>query len=377
MPHKRKRTDPKPIWAYKEHELFEGQSLEQRNPRQQSRPPPTTPRPQPQPPPDIQSNGAPNGPPTPMAPPQPFASRELVGFERPITNNPNVYDEISRRVCDFVWACVVENHELRHAVAESPGTQIEIEARWGQIQDLNSKSRLVGMHETECVLRRMEGATRFESTMNIEQHKTMNVFLNKQVALSKNPNAMRAEINYKHTKEVDMFYDLDQNSFSMLPPAMRGMVHSSSQRQRIRVTRDMKTGQIIRKIIKLRVQNLEISSPQTEWDYRIGINLEIEFPGPIEGLTPIIENGKTFESMQRMKDRVSYNWMAAYQVDLTQVHQGPDRKHELELELDAGMVIEAAENIRQGKESNFEPLVAGMMNNLRVLSREVTPQQAR
>src|SRR4051812_36238639 len=57
MPLKRKRNDPKPIWAVREHEVLDGRPLQPREQSQPSRPPPSTPRTQPQPPPNIQANG--------------------------------------------------------------------------------------------------------------------------------------------------------------------------------------------------------------------------------------------------------------------------------------------------------------------------------
>lgn len=272
---------------------------------------------------------------------------------------------------------MVDNAAVREAVHESPGTEVEIEARWGQIQDRTTGLRLVGMHDTECVVKRqVSESTKFESTMSLEQHKKMNHFLNTHVTNSKQPAAMRAEIDYKHTKEEDQFYELDQAGFDLLPLWTRKLLSHGGQRQRIRITRDIKTKQVIRKIIKCRIGNLEISSPHTEWDYRIGINLEVQFPGPVEGLNPIVESGRSVDSMIRYKDRVSYSWLSAYQIDLTQVSQGQGgpKNHELELELNGALVIQEADKIKHGQQdSNFEHLVDGMMNNLRVLSREITP----
>lgn len=142
----------------------------------------------------------------------------------------------------------------------------------------------------------------------------------------------------------------------------------------MRVSKDVKTGEVLRKMIKLRIANLEISSPQTEWDYRIGINLEINYPGEIEELEPSVEAGKSLRDMQRIKDRMSYSWLGAYQIDLTQVTQGPSKNHELELELESGVLLREAEKCRQPGPNSFEPLINGMLNNLRVLSREMTPQ---
>jgi hypothetical protein len=289
---------------------------------------------------------------------------------------------MSRQVCDFIWNTIFNNKQVMKVVEQCPGTQVEIEARWGQIVNLMTGKRLRESHATECILRRdiMAVGRRFESTMSINQHKNMNLLLNEQVAQSRNdPN--RAVIEYKHTKEVDVFYELDNDGFSSLPDPLKKILQRSLQpRQgvRVRVTRDLKDGHVVRKIIKHRVENLEISSPQTEWDYRIGVNLEIEYLGPIEGLNMVVEKdnrGRPLTS-ERKKDRMSYSWGKAYQIDLTQVLQGPKKNHELELELDAGLIFEARENMRRNLPDDFEPLVRGMINNLRVLSRQMTVQHA-
>lgn len=386
MSRKRKRHDPKPIWAYLENEPLppdlQAQQA-QREQRQPSGPAPTTPRVQSQPLPVAQSNGTPGAPnhappiamgPPPVGQPLAMATRELQGYERPIDNSPEVYDEATRKVCDFLWNNVVQNHPLRQAVEEMPNCQIEIEARWGQILEKDTKRRLQGFHATECVLR--EGVTdniMFESTMSIQQHQKMNKYLNTHTQASNAPGANRPPIKYKHTREVDSLYHLHQEGFNMLSPGLRNIIGQQPKPSKIRVTRDQKTGQVTAQIIKVRIHNLEISSPATEWDYRIGINLELHYPGPVEGLQPAIERqGQTVESTNRTKDRVSYSFNRAYQVDLTQVVQGGHKNHELELELDSQVLLHEVAKIQNGGPSDYENLVGGMMNNLRVLSREMT-----
>jgi polynucleotide 5'-triphosphatase len=267
----------------------------------------------------------------------------------------------------------ITNDAVRSAIAESEHTQLEIEARWGQIIDRQSNGRLRGFHETETVIKSQSVDIKFESTMTMEQHKRMNMYLNSQVQASIAPGASRAPVAYQHTREVDIFYELGQAQFATLPETVKRLINAGGARQRIRVTRDQKTNQVIRTMIKHRIGNLEISSPQTEWDYRIGINLEINYPGSIDNLEPVVEPGKNLESMKRQKDRMSYSWMGAYQVDLTQVQQGPMKNHELELELSSDVLLEHADKVRNKEPSKFEELITGMMNNLRVLSREITP----
>jgi hypothetical protein len=373
---KRKRHDPKPIWAYREGEELppELKRLQEQQ-RQQSRPPPPViaqPHPHPQP--------IPSHPPPQTTRPQPSPNAERNGhapsepglpdYERPISHDAQVNVDVSLEVCEFIWNTAVNNETVRNAIAD-PKVQLEVEARWGQIQEKTTDRRLRGLWRGETPIA-ADADVKFESTMTVQQHKRMNMFLNAQVQQSKAPGASRPPIDYRHTYETDIFYELDQQGFSMLNPIVQRLISAAGGRQRVRVTRDKNTGEYLRAIIKHRIGNLEVSSPKTEWDYRIGINLEIDFPGPIESLKPALEGGKTLESMQRQKDRMSYSWLGAYQVDLTQVSQGSSKNHELELELDSDVLIAEADKMRRKEPAQFESLINGMMNNLRVLSRVIT-----
>ncbi|KAI8938107.1 hypothetical protein NX059_005776 [Plenodomus lindquistii] len=385
MPLKRRRHDPKPIWAYKEGEKLppELEQLQEQQ-RQQSKPPPAPAQPPPpQAQPRVQASPIAhrNGPP-PSAhdaalAPQFATTTELAGFERPISDSPQIYDDVARQVCQFLWREAIGNDAVRNAIAD-PHVKLEVEARWGQVIDKHSNQRLRGVWESECVLKKGAMDITFESTMTLEQHKKMNLYLNEQIQRSKAPGATRVPLNYQHTREIDAFYELGQEEFATLNPIVKGMIHAHSQnagkKSRIRVTKRKETGQVKEAIIKHRLANMEISSPRTEWDYRIGINLEIDYLGPVENLKPALEPGKTLESMQRQKDRISYAWLDAYQVDLTQVAQGNSKNHELELELDSKTLLSNADKVRRNEPNQFESLITGMMNNLRVLSREMTPQ---
>lgn len=273
----------------------------------------------------------------------------------------------------------MNNKVLRQAVAEGQGTQVEIEAKWGQILDRGTKDRIAGIHESECVVRRggLENtkfeSTKFESTMSEEQHKRMNIFLNGCVVRAKSnaavaPKASRAPLDYKHVRQTDSFYELNQAGFDLLAPTTRDILQSPSK-QKVRITRDTRTGQVLEKIIKHRVINLEISSPQTEWDYRISVNLEINYPGPSDNLVESMEHGRSYT---RRKDRMCYSHLQAYRIDLTQVtNPEGEKNHELEIELDAAKLIGEAERIHHNSPSMYEEIVGGMVNNLRVLSRAI------
>ncbi|KAF2501036.1 mRNA triphosphatase CET1 [Lophium mytilinum] len=333
---RRKRHDPIPIWAIREG--------------------------------DAQANAPPVQAPVPVSIESNDASESTL---EPSITNRAPYDEIARSVCDFIWQNVIVNSVVRKALAESADTQLEIEAKWGQMQDKRTGERFTGVHQTECVVDEMDlgDSIKFVSTMSEGQHQKMNKFLNGCVTDAKGDRTRaRAPLDYKHVKEVDKFFELNHPGFELLSPATRALLQTFL-RKRVRVSMDMKTGRDLGKIIKHRIANLHISSPKTEWDYRVSINLEINYPRAVNDLQPAAETGLPQE---RKKDRMSYTHQKTYQIDLTQViNESGVKNHELELELYGDKLVREADKINQGLPNLYEEVVGTLVNNLRVLSRAI------
>ena len=72
------------------------------------------------------------------------------------------------------------------------------------------------------------------------------------------PSHVGSPLNYSHRYLVDSFYSAD-----------------SSDRDKIRVTRDEKTNDILECMRKVRLGNLDIYSPKRAADWRISVNLEV------------------------------------------------------------------------------------------------------
>lgn len=81
------------------------------------------------------------------------------------------------------------------------------------------------------------------------------------------------------------------------------------------MTHDQKTGQLLAKIIKTRVADLDLYNPRFPLDCRISVNLEMRYDGDMESL---IATADTSRMPDRKKDRLSYT-QSHYQIDLTQV----------------------------------------------------------
>jgi hypothetical protein len=150
-------------------------------------------------------------------------------------------------------------------------------------------------------------------------HKAFNEFLN-LVVIQTDPRAPhggnRVQVHYKHRREIDKYYDIPPEMQNRIPACVRSRL-GNRRSVRARVTYDQKSGEILAKIIKARVADIDLHMPMCPMDCRISINLEMNWDGPVEeleqlGATPT--QGLT----DRRKDRLSYK-QNHYQVDLTQV----------------------------------------------------------
>jgi hypothetical protein len=101
-----------------------------------------------------------------------------------------------------------------------------------------------------------------------------------------------------------------------LPAAVREKLNPRHA-VKVRVTHDQKSNQVLAKIIKARITDLDIYNPQSKLDCRISINFEMKYDGDIED---IIAAGVGERIPDRNKDRLSYT-QSHYQIDLTQVTQ--------------------------------------------------------
>lgn len=125
----------------------------------------------------------------------------------------------------------------------------------------------------------------------------------------------RVQLQYKHRREVDKYFELPQDMQARIPGCVRARL--TRKNVKARVTYDEKTGEVLNKIIKARVADIDLHMPRCPMDCRISINLEMNWDGPVEeleqlGATP------TQGITDRRKDRLSYK-QGLYQIDLTQV----------------------------------------------------------
>ncbi|KAF3056765.1 mRNA-capping enzyme subunit beta [Trichoderma lentiforme] len=284
-------------------------------------------------------------------------------------------EELSKNVADFLFVNVVSNQDIQEIT--SRGIQFEIEAKLGTLIDKDTNQRVDRFVATECILDD-NGRVAFRSSMTEAHHKSFNDYLNNVVIQTdpRNPNggAKRVPVIYKHRREIDRFYDLPPEMHGHLPGCVRARLGSRSRNVRVRVTYDQKTNQILNKIIKARVADIDLHMPMAPMDCRISINLEMNWDGSVEELEQLSAN-KSERQPDRNKDRLSYK-QGHYQIDLTQVTHavnGPgrmDKEHELEIELNHLALLDQGRRAMNGASHRYQELVEGFVDNVRLLARK-------
>ena len=205
-------------------------------------------------------------------------------------------------------------------------------------------------------------------------------------------------MSYVHTRECDSFYELSQSGQLCLPASIRAQLNPRHNKAKVRITTDQKTGRVLAKIVKARVADIDVHSPRTAFDWRVSVNLEMNFDGDMKDLVEVQEGQRRAD---RNKDRMSYRHLA-YQIDLTQVtptevclspkpssiyrqHNSTgnalianennqatskaDKEHELEIEVSSAEVRRQGLLAKTGKISQYEDLVKGFVDNVRILAR--------
>ncbi|KAI5287129.1 mRNA-capping enzyme subunit beta [Ascosphaera acerosa] len=311
------------------------------------------------------------------------AMREYADGSVRIRDDPSFTGESPREelvdaVAHFLFNQVVERREVGVAELGSPaaegGIVFEIEAKLGRFIDRDRMARLQLPVRTETIfIREYTGARlQFESTMTSAQHRHLNDFLNKATALSAapHPDKPRVPIGYVHRRQVDSFYEVPMEQ---LPPVVQ-QYFDRRRTPRVRVTRDQESGAVLAKIVKSRVADLDVYSPNTALDWRLSVNIEMSYDGEVDGLPPASEGGG-----DRIKDRVSYMHMFS-QIDLTQVEdptipgpagQPPRFVHELEIEVSAAEIRRQGEKAVAGAPNQYEDLIKSFVDNVRILCRKV------
>ena len=316
-------------------------------------------------------------------------------------------DSITRKIADFLY-----EHAMVGLLEQYPDLtvqNVEIEAKLGRITDRDSGERLPLHVATETVLdpgdRRMKRPpplrTSFRTIMTLEQHAFFNKYLNETARRPSAPSVTNGAPppppakTYQHIRERDSFYEIPRAiAETLIPPSLHGPVLGERGDVKIRVTHDWHgsgTGVEKKCIIKRREADLEVFDPQTNFDWRVSVNVEYEYSGNRSVFHPVTENiraaqvGGDWDSgrmqMDRMKDRMKY-LHGNYDIDLTKVEVVPhewepgrapsvhqETNFELELELSTERLWREFGLLKAGQANQYEDCVMGLVNSTRLLTR--------
>ncbi|KZT40602.1 mRNA triphosphatase CET1 [Sistotremastrum suecicum HHB10207 ss-3] len=229
---------------------------------------------------------------------------------------------------------------------------VEVEAKIGVLKDRNTGDRIRMPTLVETILQPGTPDIIFESNMTSDQHRHFNLLLNELMVSPPPGGQTSSPIQYSHHYLLDSFYKSDAHP-----------------RDKVRVTTDEKTRQVVQCVRKVKLGDLNIYSPKRHADWRISVNLEI--PEKVPTGPPI---------RTRRKNRMSYTHQHT-QIDLTQVTQESDRTahtellHELEVEIiPSSLLLSYAayrgdELVGQRERDGFDELIRVFVNNARILVR--------
>ncbi|KAJ3731267.1 CYTH-like domain-containing protein [Lentinula guzmanii] len=262
-------------------------------------------------------------------------------------------DEFIKEIADFIHHMIVTRPDL-------PGN-VEVEAKIGLLRDRGG-GRMFLPVLVETILAPDSIDCRFESNMTAAQHKHFNTLLNKLKISSSQPGyASSSPLDYHHLHLVDAFYPSESND-----------------REKIRVTRDEKTGTVTESMKKIRLGDLNVYSPKRMADWRVSVNLEV----PVAQFARYSTSSCWIFDTYPEKDRMSYSH-EEFNIDLTQVTSTnpsgtPEILHELEIEIarPALLLSTAAKrgdmNASEHERDAFDELIRAFVNNARILVRNAS-----
>ncbi|MCJ1466820.1 mRNA-capping enzyme subunit beta [Pseudocyphellaria aurata] len=231
---------------------------------------------------------------------------------------------------------------------------VEIEAKTGQLIGKDTNTRLVLSVTTEKAISKNDAIIR-ASFRSYAEHCLKNKNLNKVCVGSQNrtdhslvpgtghishSNILRAR------SPVRQLYELSQVGLLSLPPAITKTLRPQRSNTNPRITVDMQTGRTVAKMIKVRLANLDIYSPNTDHHIRVSVSVEKSLDGDDwpRLVEPHLEH-----------------------IDLTQVtSETGHNEHELEVELSAAALRKNVTLMRDGQPNDFHKLVQGLTNSIQI-----------
>ena len=206
--------------------------------------------------------------------------------------------------------------EIITAIPESDQKYVEIEIKFGKLRSVGSDKRPVPQ-VNELTVVDSNGHFRINSSVTKKVFQRLSTHVKKNNFIS----GSNELPNFEHVQVRDSVYMLN---------------NKSNSKQKIRVSRDLKTGSIIGAVKKIRINNLLLQTPGNKFDSKISISLELPETISEQSL------GGLKSTFERSKDRYSYyNKEINVTLDLTTAEEISRKNHEIELELNSQVLLGA------------------------------------
>lgn len=184
-------------------------------------------------------------------------------------------------------------------------------------------------------------------------------------------------MEYVHHREADAFYELPPQEVGNLDPVVKTYLqHRSRGPPRVRITRNLQTGEVVAKVIKIRVGDKNVHCPNWAFDWRVSISVEFPWFGDIDALEEYAAM-KGRREPSRNKDRLSYQHQFC-RIDLTQVKIGVqpgghyDRiSHELEVEMDVQTARVEGQKALRRDPNHYSEYIKVFIDNVRLLAKNM------
>ncbi|KAG5416789.1 CET1 [Candida metapsilosis] len=297
-------------------------------------------------------------------------------FDRTVTNYVDLQcsitgvippSSITRRIAEWIYANTAN-------IEDSNRKNVELELKFGTIIDKRTGKRINLNVTTECVYTNGSDV-RFD--MEVEEiawndvRKMFDELERRFQEDKKNDQSIRDKRKFKmlESDQTDSFYQLGGKNEHL---------------RKVRISKDnLLQPPRYTAIQKERVADLYIHNPQSMYDLRLSLSLEMPVPeGNIESIM-----SKSQPQLQRDKKRVSFTHTPTItQFDLTRVivpreyknKSGKkvvnhETKYEVEMEADTMEIFQCIDKVRSGTDNyRLEEVVEIFLNNARIINNRVT-----
>lgn len=273
-------------------------------------------------------------------------------------------NDFTKLVTEWIWA----NHEaVKNSYSDIPNVSdyIELELKFGQIIDKAKDRRINLPVNTECVISNdyFNQECMFQAGVLLPEFNSAIDTLETYMAESNEvgPAGSASQKTKRGKFVMEKMHVVDM---------IASTVSRNSKPSSTRVTLDTKTKRRVSSIQKQRVSDLFLFLPNTRFDLRLTMSLEL----PVDMNDAAYENFKTKINTQREKNRVSYIHQAtATRVDLTKVKEANSKiyKYEVEVEMDNGSLIRSIKKVNDDP-LLFPDLVQAFLDNARIITRRIS-----